>query len=224
MRRFARLALGLAVGCLIAVVALAIGAFLLRDTIVKEVFIRRLRAGTGMGVEVAAVQVGVFSPTLRIAGLKLYNSADFGGGLCLDMPELSVEYDRAALRQGSFHLLLVRLDLAGLTVVKNKEGRTNFESLKKGDAVTTGHNALSSGLKFDGIDTLDLSLGKFHLASLASGHEQVIDFGVKHQIFHHVRSEADLNGLGLLLAMRGSSPPGEAGIDMGDLLKALTAP
>jgi hypothetical protein len=141
------------------------------------------------------------------------------------MPELRIQYDPAALRQGNFHLPRVRLDLAGLTVVKNKQGRINFETLKKKEKEEqkAARRSLSAGFKFNGIDTLELSLGKFHVTDLASGHEEVIDFGVTNQVFHNVKSEADLNGLGLLLALRGASSAGSSSMDMGNLLKTLTA-
>jgi hypothetical protein len=188
----------------------------------KEVFTSRLRASTGMEAKVSAVHVGLLSPTLTIEGLKLYNTADFGGGLCLDMPELHIEYDRAALRLGNVHLPLVRLDLADLTVVENKQGRMNFAALKKKEKETTGHTAPGAGLKFNGIDTLNLSLGKFHLANLASGKSEEVNFGLRHQILHNVKSEADLNGLGLLLALRSAASTGKSDMDLGTLLKTLT--
>ena len=49
---------------------------------------------------------------------------------------------------------------------------------------------------------MNLTLGKFRLSNLASGREQVIDFGIKNQISHNVKSDADLAGLSLLLAAR----------------------
>jgi hypothetical protein len=223
MRRLVRLSLRVFVCFVIAGVGLIVAAILLRDTILKEVFVRRLRGATGMEARVTAVHVGFVSPTLTILGLRLYNTADFGGGLCLDMPELRIEYDPAALRQGNFHLKMARLDLAGLTVVKNKDGRMNFEALKKKDVERAVRNSFSDGFKFNGIDTLELSLGKFRLANLASGHEEVIDFGITNQVFYNVKSEADLNGLGLILALRGAASSGNSGIDMGSLLKTLTA-
>ena len=48
---------------------------------------------------------------MSIEGLKLYNAPAFGGGICLEMPELHVEYDTAALRSRQLHLTLMRLDV-----------------------------------------------------------------------------------------------------------------
>lgn len=223
MRRFLRWSLRLLICFVLVAVGLVIAAIHWRDALVREVFLRRLRQATGMEASVATVHIDMHSPTFTILGLRLYNTADFGGGVCLDMPELRIEYDPAALRQGSFHLPRVDLDLARLTVVKNKQGHINFEELKKKENETIRHDAASTGFKFNGIDTLELSLGKFHVADLASGHEEVIDFDLKKQVFHNVKSEADLNGLGLILALRGGSLATNSGLDMGALLKTLTA-
>ncbi|MGA2174215.1 MAG: hypothetical protein ABSH38_04435 [Verrucomicrobiota bacterium] len=223
MFRLARLFLRILLYFFIAAVVLVVAAILLLDTMMREVFTSRLHAASGMDAKVRAVHVGLLSPTVTIEGLKLYNTADFGGALCLDMPELRLEYDPAALRLGKLHLPLVRLDLADLTVVRNKQGRVNFAALKGKDQESAGRGPLPPGLKFTGIDTLNLSLGKFHLANLASGRSEEIDFGVKNQIFHNVKSEADLNGLGLLLALRGVSSSGHSGLDLETVLKTLTA-
>ncbi len=224
MFRFARLFLRILLYLFIAAVVLVVAAILLLDTIMKEVFTGRLRAATGMDAKVSAVHVGLLSPTITIEGFKLYNTPDFGGAVCLDMPELHIEYDRAALSLGKLHLPLVRLDLADLMVVQDKQGRINFATLKKKDKESAARSSLASGFKFNGIDTLNLSLGKFHLANLASGRSEEVNFGIRHQIFHNVKSEADLSGLGLLLALRGASSSGKSDLDLGSLLKTLTAP
>jgi hypothetical protein len=72
---------------------------------------------------------------------------------------------------------------------------------------------------------LNLSLGKFRLSNLASGREEEIQFGIKNQISHNVKSETDLASLNLLLATqaamssRSTNPP----LDLPALLQSLTA-
>jgi hypothetical protein len=223
MRRSVRWSLRILLAFIVVAVGLVVAAVLLRDTLLQELFVRRLREATGMEARVAAVHIGLRVPSLTIEGLRLYNTPEFGGGLCLDMPTLRIEYDAAALREGSFHLFRVDLNLAGLTMVKSKDGRVNFEVLQKKEAETASRGNAAQGFKFSGIDVLELSLGKFHLNDLKTGREQVIDFDIKKQIFKNVKSEADLSGLGLILALRGGSTTGDSGFDMTSLLKTLTA-
>jgi hypothetical protein len=70
---------------------------------------------------------------------------------------------------------------------------------------------------------LNLTLGKLRISNLASGREQPIDFGVTNQIIRNVKSEADLAGLGLLMAAQSGalSSRTNSGIDMNGLLKSL---
>ena len=66
IRWFFRIVLGLFILGAVAVVA----AFLLLDTIVREVLISRMRAATGMECQNRAVHVGLRSPTMTIEGLQ----------------------------------------------------------------------------------------------------------------------------------------------------------
>jgi uncharacterized protein involved in outer membrane biogenesis len=223
MTRLIRWLFRIALGLLIVGVVAVVAGILLLDTIAREVLTSRMRAATGMEAKISAVHVGLLSPTVSIDGLKLYNTAAFGGSLCLDMPELQMEYDPAAVRSGMIHLSLVRLTLARIEVVKDKQGRSNFDAIEKQGKQSGSHGNSINRFKFSGIDTLNLSLGKLHVSDLRSGQEEEVDFGIKNQIFHNVKSEADLTGVATLLAMRSSLSGGHSGIDLNELLKDLTA-
>ena len=88
---------------LLLVVAI-IALMLFKDAIVKAVVEQRIRARTGMDVKIGRFSVGIFSPAVTIEKLKLYNRPEFGGTPFIDMPELHVEYDRAALRSRDLRL------------------------------------------------------------------------------------------------------------------------
>lgn len=80
-----------------------------------------------------------------------------------------------------------------------------------------------NGFTFTGIDILNLSFGKLHVSNLRSGQEDEVDFDIKNQILHNVKSEADLTGVAVVLALRRSSSAGHSRIDFNDLLKNLTS-
>jgi uncharacterized protein involved in outer membrane biogenesis len=221
-----RLLIRLALSLVILLVVLVVAAVLLLNTIAKEVVESRLRASTGMDARIGQIDVGLLSPTITIENFKLYNTADFGGSLFIDMPELHLEYDRQAIRSREFHLTLVRLNLAEIALVQDKKGRLNVQTLeKKSRAASGGTKSPADDFKFTGIDTLNLTLGKFRLSNLASGREQEIEFGIKDQITHNVKSEADLQGLSFLLAARATMVPSSTNspLDLSALLKSLTA-
>ena len=127
MRRLFRWALYL----FIVLAVLVVAGILLLNTIVKQVVESRLRSSTGMDVRIGQIDVGLLSPTLTIENLKIYNTADFGGSVFLDMPELHMEYDPHAIRAGQFHFKLVRLDLAEVFLQRGQA---------RGDALAPAHD------------------------------------------------------------------------------------
>jgi len=222
MRRLIRLALYL----FILLVVLAVAAVLLLNTIVKEALESRLRASTGMDVNIGKIEVRLLSPTITIEDFKLYNTADFGGSLFIDMPELHLEYDPAAIRSGNLHFKLVRLNLAEVALVQDKKGRLNVQPFQKKTREASGAKKTSAdNFKFTGIDTLVLTLGKFRMSNLASGREEEIDFGIKEQTSYNVKSAADLPGVSMLLAARALVAPSStnSAFDLSALLKSPTA-
>lgn len=223
MKRPVRWLLRIALVLFVVGVAAIITSILLLDTVVRQIVTRRLQAATGMEVKIGAVHVGLLAPTMTIEKLKLYNTAEFGGSLCFDMPELHLEYDPAAVRAGMIHLPLVRLNLAEIGLVQDKKGRSNFDALQKEGTPSPAHTNSVDRFKFAGIDTLDLSLGKLRFSKLGSGQKEEVDFNITNQILHNVKSETDLAGVAVLLALRGSTSPGKPGFDLSGLLKDLTA-
>jgi hypothetical protein len=216
-RWFFRILLALAI--LAALVAAA--GLLLIDTITREALIKHLRARTGMEAEIGAVHVGLLSPTLSIQGLKLYNAADFGGTVCLNMPELHVEYDAAAFRARQLHLTLLRVDLEELSVLSDQRGRMNFDVLKQSSKRLAARDHAASRLRFTGIDALNVTLGKCFISNLASGRKEEIDFGITNQILRNVKTDDDLAPLGLAAVRHGQ---GDASVDLEALLKDLMTP
>jgi uncharacterized protein involved in outer membrane biogenesis len=225
MRRLFRWVIGLALGLLFLAVVCVAAIVLLRDRLARDMLVNRLRLATGMEVKISAVHVGLLSPTLSIEGFKLYNTADFGGALCLDMPELHIQYDRSALRARQLHLTLLRLDLSELSVVVDKNGRKNFDPLqkKKKDHKDAAKPKDSPGQwKFTGIDVMNATLGTFHMSNLASGQGEKIEFSVTNQILRHVKSWSDLAPLGLTTLSHGKAASSDGSeVDLSQLLDSV---
>jgi len=194
---------------LLLVVAV-IAVVLSKDAIMKALVEQRIRARTGMDVKIGRFSVGILSPVVTIEQLKLYNRPEFGGAPFLDMPELHVEYDRAALRQRKLHITLMRFSLAELTVVKNEAGQTNLVSLMARPDAAAARQRITD-LEFAGIDVLNLSLGKVRLLDLKDPRQNgTLDLGVKNQVFRNVNSEGDVFGVLLLLWVRSGDGVGNA--------------
>jgi hypothetical protein len=110
--------------------------------------------------------------------------------------------------------------------VQDKTGRLNVQAMQK-KSREASHGKKSSGedIKFTGIDTLNLTLGKFRLSNLATGRQEEIQFGIKDQISHNIKSGDDLAGLNLLLAARAGAAASStnSALDLSSLLNSLTA-
>jgi len=186
-------------------VALIVALVLSKDAILKAVAEQRIRARTGMEVKIGRFSVGILSPVVTIENLKLYNRPEFGGTPFIDMPELHVEYDRAALRQRKLHITLMRFNLAELNVVKNEAGQTNLVSLMATPDAREARKRVGD-LEFAGIDVLNLSLGKVRFLDLKDPRQNgALDLGVRNQVFRNVNSEADVFGVLLMIWLRGAS-------------------
>src|SRR5262249_433047 len=135
--------------------------------IAREITERRIERQTGLEARIGHMRVSIFEPRLTIEHLVIYNSADFGGSPMIDVPELHIEYNRSPLFYRNYHFKFIRLDLARLNVVEDKEGVKNLDVLGKHSKKYNEANGESSGEKskedkkgFRKIDTLNLSLGR----------------------------------------------------------------
>jgi hypothetical protein len=195
----------------IALVVVVIVVLLLTyNSILRVVIEHNIRAQTGMDAEIGSVNLALTSPTIQIKNFKLYNSRDFGGTPFLDIPEIYVEYDRAALMRQEIHVTLMRFNLGELDIVKNQAGQTNIFALglklpskKSGGRQNALNFKKQTGYDFTGIDTLNVSVGtaKFiDLKDQRNNREQNI--GIENCVMKDVKTPADLGGLGLLIALR----------------------
>jgi hypothetical protein len=196
---------------LLAVVLLVI--FLLSlDSILRVMVEHNIRAQTGMEAEIGRFHLGLLEPVVQIENLRIYNPPDFGGTPFLNIPEIHVEYDRAALKaKKEIHITLMRFNLGELDIVKNAAGQTNIFSLGltlPSKASLTNNADLNelkrkTGLTFKSIDVLNVSVGKFKYIDLGNpknNREQIV--GIENQIIPPIKTPADLTGLAVLVALR----------------------
>ena len=201
-------------------VVLAVVFLLSLDTILRVVAENRIRAQTGMDVEIGKFHLGLLEPVVTIKDLKIHNPPSFGGTPFLTIPEIHVEYDRDALMRNQIHLTLLRFNLGELDIVKNEAGQTNLFALgvalpAKGAAGGSGKELKEfkrrTNLDFQGIDVLNVSVGKFKFIDLKDprnnceqkiGIENFVKSPTKDKA-HAVESLGDLTGIMVLVGLRG---------------------
>ena len=209
----------------LAAFALAVAAvsYFFRDVLLREWLRHRLQAITGLETRLAGASLNVREPSLRLDGLHLRNSPDFGGSTLLDLPELRITWDRTSLGRGEIRLAQARLHIAHASGIRSADGRTNLVVLRD---TATRNAALYDlallgppGFAFAGIDRLDLTLGTLELVDLAPpGYRRSLNVAVTNEVLRDVRTLEDLNPLLLRVLLR------EIGAGLADGLKRNPTP
>jgi hypothetical protein len=194
-----------------------------KDSIYATLAENRIRGRTGMDVQIGSFSSSLFSSAVTIKNLKLYNTAEFGGTLFVDVPELHIELDSISLAQRKLRFNLVRFNLAELDIVRNEAGKTNiFAMIEKAESDAKGKKEdrfrkLLGDLQFDGIDVLNLSLGKAKFIDLKDASQnREIHVDMQNQIFKQVNSEADVYGMLFMIWLRSG---GKLSLSPNDLAK-----
>lgn len=184
------------------IIAIVAGTALLltKDLLLREWLVYRLRHVTGLETRLGRLQTGLLSGTITLTDLRIYNSADFGGGPFLTVPDLHLELDGSALRHRQLRLKLGRLHLAEFNLVRNLRGETNTAVLTKQvkENASSLENAAVSlpGLEFTGIDVLNLTIGTVRVTDMARpvlSREFHVD--LRNETLRDVTSIADLTPL-----------------------------
>jgi uncharacterized protein involved in outer membrane biogenesis len=196
---------------ILAVVLIAI-FFLSLNSILRVMIEHNIRAQTGMDAEIGRFKLGLLEPTIEIQNLKIYNPPSFGGTPFLDIPEIHVEYDRAALAKREVHVTLLRFNLGELDIVKNEAGQTNIFSLgltlpaakKTGGGNGAAELKKQTGFDFKSIDVLNVSVGTLKYVDLKDQrNNRAQNIGIENIVVKNVKSANDIAGLAVLVALRG---------------------
>jgi uncharacterized protein involved in outer membrane biogenesis len=179
---------------LIVLVILLVVLVLFLDRIAKSLTERQIRERTGMEVKIGKLTIGLTSPTITVLNVKLINPPEFGGSPFLDVPELRINYDLSALSSRKIHLTLLRLNLAELHVVQNRNGKTNLKALEeRKKQKDSGSATTATKTEFQGIDTLTVSIGRIKYTSqLTNADNREIWIGARNETIKDVKSGKDL--------------------------------
>lgn len=192
------------------VLAVVILTLVYREMIVRNIAEAKIRKATGLDAEAGSVSFSLLEPKLTFDNLKLYNNTNFGGTLFMDVPEMHVEFDRAALRHHELHITLLRVKVAELDIVKNSSGETNLFALARKlvpNQAGGGRREFApvNGWTFTGIDTLNVSLGTIKFVDLKSQlHNRALLMSLQNRIINDVKKPADLNDFGSQLWRMGA--------------------
>jgi hypothetical protein len=115
---------------ILAVICFSLSYF--KDQIIRYSVESYLTSSLGTKVEMDKFRMDLVSGSMRIAGFKLYNPEGFSPEILLYLPKIEVEFDLTLVPLAHPRLLLrhVDINLDKLLFEKNKEGKSNMDSIK----------------------------------------------------------------------------------------------
>ncbi len=145
----------------------------IKDGIIKEAVTVTISQVTGAPVHIDGFSLGIFSQTVKISGLKMYNPKGFPRGILVDLPRINVTYDLGAFFAGKLHLVNLEVVLKELGLEKNKEGKLNVDSLKVAKQGETQEKpAKQMAMQ---IDTIKLGMGRIVSKDYSGPGEPVVN-------------------------------------------------
>jgi hypothetical protein len=187
---------------LILAIVLVVALILLKDEILRNVAQKQIRKSTGMDVKIGALHVSLTEPVFNLENFVLYNTAEFGGGTFLDVPDLHLEYHPDAAK-GEMRLKLARLNIRELNIVESLRGHTNITSIAGALEKMQVERTNSNLRVFKGIDTLNLSVGKVRYINMRMPkRNQEINVALQNEIVQNVRTWEDMGGILFKILLR----------------------
>jgi len=180
---------------LLLAVVLAIGMFLLKDNIARNLTEERIRRETGFDAKIGKLEFSLFSPRVTLENVVMYNPAEFGGSVFLNAPDVHFEYDRSKLALGKLHLTFLRLTLDEFHIVENQHGRTNLIDVlhKVAPEILGSGSGSGNTYAFAGIDTLNLSINEVRYTNLRlPKRNQEIKLALRNDLTHNLKTEQDV--------------------------------
>ncbi len=172
-------------------VVLAVALVLTKDIVLREAVESALRGITGLECHVRRLEVRLLSPTVRVVGLRCYHPSYLGGGCLIDVRDVHLEYHPSAMLRRQLHLVLLRIDVAEITLVDGKQGQSSLELLRQIWSEATKRGEVP-WFEFSGVDTLNLSIDRVRRLRLGTSvHPPPVELRLHDQVLRDIRTTAD---------------------------------
>ena len=216
---------GIMVGIAIALLVVAIA----KDIVIKTMVEKGVEIVTGLKLDIGTLKVGVLKPVVDIKDLKLFNAPGFKDRTMIDMPEIYVDYDLAAIFKNRIHLNEVRIDLKEFDVIKNEQGVLNLDSLKVVQAEKEGkkpaEKAAGKAAEIQ-IDNLKLRIGKVIYKDYSKGGvPDVKEFDLNlNESYSNINNPYAVVSLIVVKALMNTTIAGVTGFDLKGLSGTISGP
>ena len=187
------------IGVSASLLVLGVTLLLTRDWLIQRYLVTAIHRRTGMTARLTGFETGLRTPMLRVTGFTLHDAPEFGGALCLEVPEIFFMADPAATEAGKLRFKEIRFHLASLHLVRNRDGKLNLEVLEK--LGPWPHFKY----EFAGVDRCQLTLGKVTFMDLAKTNRPLeFDLSLREEVSTNLASIIEvkrwLGGLALRVA------------------------
>jgi len=167
---------------LLILFALIFSINLLKDTLLTIYVERAVRASTGLSLKINGLRTAILKGRVDIKGMKIFNPRRFKDRVMLDLGHIYADYDFGALLKRDIHLHELDINLKEFTVVKDKDGNLNLNSLKivkYNKRPDDKSNAPGQNVFQLEIDTLHLKIGRVVYKDYTHGKEpRVREFNI----------------------------------------------
>ena len=183
---------------LVLLLALVAGGLVVaRNQIIRTAIIEGAKQYAGVEVKLDGIDIGLAGTYVKIDKFTLMQPpGGFGEGVLVDLPEVYADYELKEMLADKVHLTELRINMAEVHVVKNKDGKLNLEALVPPSKEEPKREEERKSGEFL-IDRAVLSIGRVRYTDMTTTPPKVYDFQInlKDEELRNIRSIDDLRGL-----------------------------
>ncbi len=208
----------------IAIVAAAFFVLILAKNLLMQTVLGASISGAAhVPVSIGGTDVSFMKSSITLKEIRVKNPSGFKDPLMLHAPLVSIDFDPPAFFKGVAHFQEVRLNLAEVVVVKNKEGKLNIDAVKPKEsdkqkqvkAKEDKAKGKSPKLK---IDKLSLTIGRVVYKDYSSGANepavQTFDINIKDRVYTNIENPSGIISLIMVEALTRTTLSRLAGLDV----------
>lgn len=158
---------------IILAVVFLFGFCLVRDFLIKSLIGSVATSITGAPTSVGGLSLSIIRQSVKISNFRMYNPKGFPKEILVDISKMGVAYNLGALLTGKIHLRQLELEIKEIGMVKNKEGKSNIDSLKIAAQKPEEKKGPAKQLAMQ-IDTVSLGMGRVVSRDYSVGGQPVI--------------------------------------------------
>jgi len=182
-------------GGLLLLLVLGVVVWLLKDSILKSVTERRLKEEMGLTIKIGQFKTDLTALSVKLKDLRVLNPLGFGSAAFVEIPEAFCVLQLRQAKTNQIHFKELKVHLAELNLIKNKQGLLNVESVKESIAQALARRKKSLfNFGFGGIDRLELTVGKVNYTDQQQPENTTqIDLGVQNEVATNLQTEEQLS-------------------------------